>query len=247
MSLLTKDYKHGQSINMIKEAVVLAGGLGTRLRGVVKDIPKPMAPIGERPFLAFLLDYLAYYKIERVVLSVGYKWEVIEECFGSEYKGMKLFYAVEEEPLGTGGGIANALQHLNNEDFLLLNGDTFFNVDLLKLQETFYHSNADLCLTLKAMKQFDRYGRVELDGNIITAFHEKEYCEEGFINGGVYVLKQKLFKQNHLGKKFSFEMDIMEKGLEKWNMKANISESYFIDIGIPEDYERAQTELSSFL
>lgn len=228
---------------MMKEAVVLAGGLGTRLRGVVKDVPKPMAPVAERPFLAYLLDYLAMHQMERVVLAVGYKWEVIKDYFGTTYKGMQLLYAVEEEPLGTGGGIANALQYLEHEDFFLLNGDTFFNVDLEKLEKTYEESSADLCLSLKEMREFDRYGTVELEGHKIIAFNEKQYKTEGLINGGVYALKQKLFQQDHLGKKFSFETDVMEKGLKQWNVQACISGAYFIDIGIPEDYERAQKEL----
>jgi len=228
---------------MINEAIVLAGGLGTRLQGVVSDLPKPMAPIGTRPFLAYLLDYLKKYEIKKVVLAVGYKYESIENYFGPEYRSMKLVYAVEKEPLGTGGGIANALKFTEQNEVFLLNGDSFFNVDLPRL---FHHHNqtkADLTLSLKAMQNFDRYGTVKMDKTRITEFTEKMPVEQGFINGGVYILNRKLIEQAHLPKKFSFEKEVMESGVHQFNMQAYVSDGYFIDIGIPKDYRRAMHEL----
>lgn len=228
---------------MLNEAIVLAGGLGTRLQGVVNDLPKPMAPIGTRPFLAYLLDYLKKYEIKKVVLAVGYKFESIQNYFGQEYQSIELVYAIEKEPLGTGGGIANALNFTEQNEVFLLNGDSFFNVDLNRLLHHHRQTKADLTLSLKAMQHFDRYGTVKMDKTRITEFAEKMPVEHGFINGGVYILNRKLIEQPHLPKKFSFEKEVMESGVRQFNLQGYLSDGYFIDIGIPEDYRRAMHEL----
>lgn len=147
---------------MQNEAIILAGGLGSRLQGVVKDIPKPMATINDKPFLQYLLDYLNKYKIKRVILSVGYKYEVIEGYFGNNYKNIELIYAVEKEPLGTGGGIMNAVKYLQTNLFYLINGDSFFDVNLIELADFHTKQLADFTLSVKAMKHFERYGTVEI-------------------------------------------------------------------------------------
>jgi len=228
---------------MLKEAIILAGGLGTRLQGVIKDIPKPMAPIGKKPFLTYLFKYLKYYNIDRVILSVGYKHEVIKKYYGNHYKGIDIEYAVENEPLGTGGGIANALKLTKNNEVFLLNGDTYFGVNLEAL---FTHHEllcADLTLSLKEMNDFDRYGTVDLDQSKVIAFREKTKLSSGLINGGVYILNKRIFNDRQLPKIFSFEKDIMEAAISDYNIQAFRSDGYFIDIGIPEDYEKAQIEL----
>lgn len=229
---------------MINEAIVLAGGLGTRLKGVIKDIPKPMAPINDIPFLQYLFNYLIKQGVERVVLAVGYRYEVIEDFFGSKYKSLELVYAIEYEPMGTGGGIANALQKTLNTTCFLLNGDTFFNVSLKDLYKKHESSKAQLTLSLKEMENFDRYGTVALDNNDrITLFNEKQPVTKGLINGGVYVITKSLFDDFKNTPKFSFEKDIMEAKVDQINMQAYISDGYFIDIGIPEDYKKAGVEL----
>lgn len=228
---------------MPDEVIILAGGLGTRLQGVIKDIPKPMAPIGEEPFLAYLFKYLKRFPIEHVVLAVGYKYESIESYFGNEFHGIKISYAIEEEPLGTGGAIKNAFQKINGIDAFLLNGDTFFDVDLNELKKQHQQNKAHLTLSLKPMKNFKRYGTVETSEGWITKFNEKMPVTEGLINGGVYLVNREVFQKPDLPQKFSFETDIMEKGIAQWNMQALVSKSYFIDIGIPEDYQKAQKEL----
>lgn len=228
---------------MIKEAIILAGGLGTRLKGVVSDIPKPMAPINGIPFLKYLLEDVHQYRIERIILAVGYKWEVIHEYFGQEFMGMEIIYAIEHEPLGTGGAIKNAMQHLNHADFFLLNGDTFFKVDLRALETHYNKNHSDLCLALKAMTNFDRYGTVTLKENQIIAFQEKKQMTKGLINGGIYALNTRIFDLAKDQKKFSFETDIMESGLGQYHVHGFISDSYFIDIGIPEDYQQAQMDM----
>lgn len=230
---------------MINEAVILAGGLGTRLKGVISDMPKPMAPINDIPFIKYLFDYLQDFNIERIILSVGYKFEVIEDYFGNSYKNSELIYAIENEPLGTGGGIANALSYANSDQVFLLNGDTFFKVDLFDLYNFHLKCNSELTLSLKYLQNFDRYGSVKTDNSKVVAFSEKQPLSEGYINGGVYVINKSIFKPHKQKKKFSFEKDIMESGIEKYSMHALICDRYFIDIGIPEDYELAQKELIS--
>lgn len=171
------------------EVIILAGGLGTRLRSAIgNEIPKCMAPIDNKPFLWYLLRYLTRYDVSRVVLSVGYLREVIYKWVDDVRDDFPFLfeYAVEETPLGTGGGIREALKHCLNDNVVILNGDTFFDVDLVRLMNEHIRMDSYLTVALKSMRNFERYGAVELatDGHII-AFHEKTYCSAGLINGGV--------------------------------------------------------------
>jgi D-glycero-alpha-D-manno-heptose 1-phosphate guanylyltransferase len=225
------------------EAIILAGGLGTRLRSMITDLPKPMAPIANKPFLWYLLSYLSQYDIQKVVLSVGYKYEMIQAFFGDRFAGMEINYAIEEEPLGTGGGIRRALDQTNGDTVLILNGDTFFAVDFAELANVHSSQNADLTLALKPMINFDRYGNVVTVATRVIGFEEKKLFKSGNINGGVYLMNANLFERLGFGEKFSFEKDFLEKYIMQLNFQALISNAYFIDIGIPEDYLIAQTEL----
>jgi len=227
----------------IKEAIILAGGLGTRLRSVVRDIPKPMALLQEKPFLEYLLSYLASFGITHTILSVGYKYEVIKEYFGDNYKGIELSYAVEKAPLGTGGGIKYALSFARTESLFLLNGDSFFNVDLHDLGEFYNAYQPDMAMTVKKMRNIERYGTVELDVCKVISFLPKAPVRFGFINGGVYAISRRLFDRFPLGDVFSFESDFLGAYLEELRICAMKSNEYFIDIGVPEDYEKAQEEL----
>jgi len=227
-------------------AIVLAGGLGTRLRSVISDLPKPMAPVAGKPFLHYIFLYLQKQGIADAVLSVGYKSELIQEFFGEKYVGINIRYAVENEPLGTGGGIAQAMSLIDSDAFVL-NGDTFFDVDLAELHEFYTRRSSDIALALKRMYHFDRYGTVEIGNQErVLQFHEKQYRAEGLINGGVYVLNKNLFKkveeieETVLPQKFSFEKDILEKHLLPLHYHGKEFKGYFIDIGIPEDYDKAQ-------
>jgi len=229
---------------MIKTAIILAGGFGTRLQSVVSELPKPMAPVAGRPFLEYLLDYAGRQGIERAVLCVGYKRKVIQDHFRSKYKDITIEYAVEEEPLGTGGAIWNAFPYCENETVVVLNGDSLFEVDIPGLFLFKKEKKADMALSLKPMRQFDRYGVVELDEKRqITTFREKTYCEEGLINGGVYAFDLEWARQLPLSGRFSFEKEVLEQYVRQKAFFGYVSEGYFIDIGIPEDYRRAQTEL----
>ncbi|MEX0988161.1 MAG: nucleotidyltransferase family protein [Bacteroidales bacterium] len=225
------------------EAIILAGGFGTRLKGVIDDMPKTMALINEKPFLEYLLDYLGNFGIEHVILSVGYKWEQISRHFGDRYGSIKLSYAVESEPLGTGGGIRLAMEKTMGDHVFILNGDTFFRVNLHDLAEFYLAHNADLCLSVKRMRDFYRYGTIELDVCKVVNFREKKPVSSGLINGGVYVTSASLFDRFDLPSIFSFETDFLEKQLEALKICAMHSSEYFIDIGVPADYEKAKSEL----
>ena len=230
---------------MIREAIILAGGLGTRLRSVIEELPKPMAPIGGQPFLAYLLRYLSDQGLKRIILSVGYQHGAILHHFGKEYLGMELVYAIEEEPLGTGGGIHLAMQHTEGEQVAMLNGDTFFKIDIRELEAFHAQKQAGISIALRRLRKFDRYGTVEIVGDgRVTNFREKAYREQGLINGGVYVISKDFWDNLELpGPKFSFEKDVLEKQLTQGKIYGKEFSDYFIDIGIPEDYDRAQKEI----
>lgn len=219
------------------EAIVLAGGFGTRLSHVVSDVPKPMAPVCGRPFLRFILDDLQKKGVETVVLAVGYKREVIQNFFGESYRGMKLLYSVEDTPLYTGGAIKKALTMCREKQVFIVNGDTYFDVDLRDMAK----SDARLVVAIKKLRKFDRYGTVFISkGGYINGFREKQPCIEGYINGGIYYVDRSLLEEQ-VATVFSFEKEILEKVYREIPVAAYPSEGYFIDIGIPEDYYKAQT------
>ena len=220
------------------EAIVLAGGFGTRLQSVVNDVPKPMAPVKGRPFLCYVLDYLCGQEIEKCVLAVGYKYEKIMEFFGNSYQGMELIYSIEKEPLGTGGAIKQACEFCSNSDIFVLNGDTYFEVNLQALRACYNDKFAMACLY---KKDASRYGLVRVQDKLVTELVEKQPNSCGLINGGVYLLNKKVFDM-HKGK-FSLEVDILPTLVKQSNVHAIVSDGYFIDIGIPEDYKRAENEL----
>ena len=233
---------------MIKEAIVLAGGLGTRLRKVVSDVPKPMADINGKPFLDYLLQFLARAGIKRVILAVGYQHQVISDYFGNSFLGMEILYSVEEELLGTGGGIKQALAFVGSEDVFVMNGDTYFDINLNHLFDFHKKKSSVLTVALKPMKKFSRYGSVVIDGsNRIVGFREKEYHEYGLINGGIYILNKNIFKEIHLPKKFSFEKEFLEEYYKVFSFYGKAFNDYFIDIGIPEDYRKFQYDILNLI
>ncbi len=232
---------------MINECIILAGGLGTRLRNEVPGIPKVMAPVLRQPFLSYVFTWLKKNNIKRVILSLGYRAEVIIEWCDTNEKELDVIYSIETEPLGTGGGIIQALQHIQSEQFFVVNGDTLFDVELESMGQFHKSKKADLTIALKPMEQFDRYGLVKIDrDDKITGFEEKKYRENGLINGGVYLMNTTVLKTLNLPDKFSFEKDFLEVFFEKLNLYGFIQDRYFIDIGIPEDFRRAQEELAHF-
>jgi D-glycero-alpha-D-manno-heptose 1-phosphate guanylyltransferase len=234
---------------LLKEAIILAGGFGTRLQAVVSDVPKPMAPINNEPFLNYVFDYLLHYKIEHVVLSTGYLADKISDCYKNEYRGIKISYTKEETPLGTGGGIRLAMTKCYTSDVLVLNGDSFFDVNITDHFNNHISKQADCSLALRKVFNASRYGTILLGiGNAIETFKEKNNIEQtGLINGGVYILNRKLYlSKTNEAVPFSIEKDFYESRINELHIFGFEYDGYFIDIGIPEDYNKAQTDFKNF-
>lgn len=222
------------------QAVLLAGGLGTRLRSVVSDRPKPMALIEEKPFMEYVVRELIRHGVDEIIFAVGYKGSMVEEYFkdGSLW-GIKVSYAYEEELLGTAGAIKNAGRQVTDERFLVLNADTFYQIDYSRLIKMSDERDLDMALVLREVPDVSRYGQAVLDDGWLTAFDEKlEEASPGTINGGVYYLRRSLLNDIPEGK-VSLEHEMIPKWLsEEKKLGGIVNDGYFIDIGIPEDYYR---------
>jgi D-glycero-alpha-D-manno-heptose 1-phosphate guanylyltransferase len=230
----------------VNEAIVLAGGLGTRLRGVIgADLPKPLAPVAGRPFLEHVLDHLAQSGVTRVVLSIGYRGEAIRAHFGGAYRDLELRYAPEDEPLGTGGAIQHALAATEAPTVFVVNGDSLLAADLAAAARRFAEVRADVVMCLRAVPDTARYGavRTAADGRVL-GYAEKGAAGPGTINGGLYLVRRDLFAGAGLPRQFSFERDFLERRCDDLRIYGLVTDGYFIDIGIPADYARAQRELT---
>ncbi len=225
-------------------AIILAGGLGTRLREAVPDLPKCMAPVAGRPFLSYVIDYLQVQGIEKFIFSLGHMHQLIENYLSEYYPALNYTNVIEDEPLGTGGAIQLAMRVANAENVFVTNGDTLFKIQMEAIMSVHQASNADCTLALKPMKNFDRYGCVTInEQNQIISFKEKQFYADGLINGGSYILNREKFLQRSLPHQFSFEKDYLEKFTTDGHFYASVQEGYFIDIGIPTDFEQAQKDL----
>lgn len=231
------------------EVIILAGWLGTRLADIAKDVPKPMVPVaGDTPFLQHLLDLiLKTGKISKIILSVWHKWEVINDYFGDEYKWIPLVYAVEDSPLWTGWAIKMAMTFVSWDDFLVVNGDTYFAIDLDHFFQKHIQAHAPVSMALKPMTNFDRYGNVLLQWDNIIQFQEKQFTSEGNINAWIYAIKKQYLESMSLPGKFSLERDVFTENCFKDHYQWIVYDDYFIDIGIPEDYVRANTDLLNLI
>jgi D-glycero-alpha-D-manno-heptose 1-phosphate guanylyltransferase len=230
---------------VIREAIILAGGLGTRLRSAVPDLPKCMAPVGGRPFIGYITDYYRRAGIERFIFALGYKSAAFDEFFERTFPHGGYTVSLEATPLGTGGAIRQACTLAGESSVLILNGDTFFGIDLPTLTDFHTTHAADCSLCLKPMRDFDRFGVVELDADTrVRQFREKQAYRSGLINGGVYALNREHFLREELPPVFSFEKDYLEKKLGTRRIFGLQQDGYFIDIGIPEDYQRVQTAIN---
>jgi len=225
-------------------AIILAGGMGTRLRSAVPDLPKPMAPIHNRPFLEHQMDYWLAQGISNFIISVGYLRDTIMGHFGDNYKGVPVAYAIEETPLGTGGGFLLATKQLSgDEPFIALNGDTFFEVNLPNFMDFHHKKNSDWTFALTRSNEEGRYmGMGVADDGKITSFKSGSAQVGSLINSGVYLVNPAILQpfSGEIGNKFSLEDDIFARLSEN---KATIYglefTGNFIDIGIPDDYYRA--------
>lgn len=228
----------------IKEVIILAGGLGTRLRHVVPDLPKCMAPVAGQPFLQHVIRYFLSKGTEKFIFSLGYKHELIEQFVRDQFPTLNFQCSIEKEPLGTGGAILLAAKRATHKNVFIANGDTIFKADLHIASSFHLDQKAECTLLLKSMQRFDRYGTVELDNDgTVESFREKQFVQQGDINAGVYVLNVESFLNKGFPEKFSFEKDYLEKHYPRKKICGIIQEGYFIDIGVPEDYWRAQEEL----
>jgi D-glycero-alpha-D-manno-heptose 1-phosphate guanylyltransferase len=225
------------------EAIILAGGRGTRLRSVVSDVPKPMAPINGTPFLEIILDLLISNGFKRVILSVGYKSENIIKHFGSNYKNLKLHYSIENKPLGTGGAIKQSIKMAKSEKVFILNGDTCLDVDYKTLLNKFKKTNNPI-IVVKKVDDISRYGEVIFKNDVIKSFKSKMGANKsGYINTGCYIFPISLFDDLDIFfDKFSLEEEFFPYAIESKNIIFNafVCNNSFIDIGIPSDFNKAQ-------
>lgn len=225
------------------EAIVLAGGLGTRLQSKLSGIPKAMAPVAGRPFLQILLNQLKRAGCTRVLLSVGHLHNVIQDYFGASFNGMRLDYVIEETPLGTGGAIRKALEEAEEAHVLALNGDTFLNADYAAMLRFNEAEGAGLTMAITRQPDVARYGEVVVAGKRVVGFEEKGRQGPGWINAGAYVLPKQMPWPPTLAKRFSFEVDFLAAEVGRLAPAAYEVEGFFLDIGMPEDLDRAQREL----
>ena len=225
----------------MREAIILAGGLGTRLRSEVPNVPKPMAPIRDRPLLEYLLDYWIKCGVESFILSVGYMSEKIKLHFGNNYKGAKISYSYESEPLGTGGGLLLALQKTKEQNVLVLNGDTLFKVPLIDFLKFHKKQNSIMSISLFQFREKERFGAIRLDqNNYVTSMNPKSSDLSGDANGGVYLIRVKSFIdifKNIINKKISLEEDLIKTLVDSnYDISGKLYKKTFIDIGTPKDF-----------
>jgi D-glycero-alpha-D-manno-heptose 1-phosphate guanylyltransferase len=224
------------------EAIILAGGVGSRLRSVVNDRPKVLALISEQPFLKYIIDFLIGSGVTKLVFSLGYLSSQITDFVSELQLDMNYEFSIENKQLGTGGAIKKAINFVNDENVIIVNADTYFNVNLRNMMKQHIFNNADCTISLKYLINFNRYGTVIInDDNKITSFIEKKQTENGFISAGYLIINKKKFQEqtHNFPEIFSLETDYLQK-ISNTNIYGYISDGFFIDIGIPEDYLFAQ-------
>jgi D-glycero-alpha-D-manno-heptose 1-phosphate guanylyltransferase len=223
------------------DAVILAGGFGTRLRPVITDRPKVMAPVGGRPFLSRLLDHLARAGITRVVLCIGHLGTQVRDFFGNAYAGMHLLYSKEEQPLETGGALRFALPLLNSDPVLVLNGDSFCDVDFADLRDWHSDQGAEASIAVVEVPNASRFGRVAFDEKgAITDFEEKNVTSRrGWVNAGIYLISRASILTIPEGRAVSLEREMFPLWAQG-NFRAYRCYGHFIDIGTPESYASAE-------
>ena len=225
-----------------KEVIILAGGLGTRLQGVLSGSPKCMAPVNGMPFLCYVFDYLISQKVDKAIISVGFLKEQVISYFGNSFRNLAIEYSSENEPLGTGGAIKLALGKCVGSRVFVINGDTFFIPDLAAMEQLHVQKKSDITISVKFVPDAGRYGKVLTDETgRITSFSEKDpLADSGWINGGIYLLKKQVFDGNDKVK-FSIENELFKVSSKIIYMQAFETDAFFLDIGIPDDYFKAQT------
>ena len=222
------------------EAIILAGGLGTRLQSVIKEIPKPMAPIGETPFLEIILNYLNKQGFKKIIISTFYKSEIISNYFGERYLDMEIIYTREKDALGTGGAVKFAKNFLskNIDHFYIFNGDTFLDIDINSIEKNGHKIKTPNCRS--EVESCERYGSLLIKNNKVINFNEKKSAKSGVINAGCYLFPKDFLDDWENSKSFSLENEFFTYKLREENFLFYLHKGLFIDIGIPWDYERAK-------
>jgi D-glycero-alpha-D-manno-heptose 1-phosphate guanylyltransferase len=225
------------------KAVILCGGLGTRLGSLTKETPKPLLEVAGQPFIAHVLNHLTRAGIDELVLAVGFQWRKLQAFVGDNWHGVPVQYSVETHPLGTGGAISAAMASASLSETLVVTGDTLFDIDIPAFLKFAKDKDAQVCVALRKVEDCSRFGRVSLaaDGEMMT-FGEKVEQGPGLINGGIYYLRCDAL--GHItSETFSFETDFLAQKHPRYTVFGLTSNAYFIDIGVPADLQRAQTEL----
>ncbi|HJR77974.1 MAG TPA: nucleotidyltransferase family protein [Nitrospiraceae bacterium] len=225
------------------EAIILAGGFGSRLRTLVPDVPKPLAPIRSRPFLEYLLDYLILEGFQQIIVAVGDRADSIIGHFKAQYRTLAIRYSRETSPLGTGGAIRCALKAARSENVFVLNGDTFAQIDYRRMLSQQQETATSMTMAVKYVEDVSRYGRVEICRGQVKSLEFDGSLGGGYINAGVYLLPRRILEHDDLPEIFSFERDFLAPRIQHVRPRAFVMSGYFIDIGVPRDYQRAQKEL----
>lgn len=235
--------------SLVTECIILAGGLGSRLRPAVSNVPKPMAPVGGRPFLEYIFDYWIGQGIKRFVLSVGYQADSIKQYFGGIYKNCEVVYIFESVPLGTGGAIKQALKLCRwfGNHSLLINGDTWYPLNLSTFVNQHFMNNRPISLALKQMDSNQRYGAVELNDQSEIVKFNVDVTGPCYVNGGCYLLDISYFQDTlkNYPEIFSFEKDLLIALANKNMILGCVHDVTFIDIGIPSDYSRIEMVINN--
>lgn len=227
----------------MREAIVIAGGLGTRLKKIVPNLPKPMAPVAGRPFLEILLLSLAHKGVSRVIISTGYMAEKISSHFGANFAGMDLVYVIEDIPLGTGGAVRLAMEKCKLDHVFVFNGDTFIDLELDALDQQ-WHKNQRPIIVARQVTDTTRYGRLLVASDKVIGFTEKGLSGTGLVNAGCYVFNKNQLEEFALNHVFSLEVDYLSQIVSDSFFEVFVTSGKFIDIGVPEDYYLAQNMLA---
>ncbi len=230
--------------NNEREAIVLAGGFGTRLRELVPSLPKPMAPVAGKPFLEILLRLLAEKGFSRVILSLGFMASKISNYFGSNFAGLEVDYVIEDKPLGTGGAVRLAMTRCNQDCVFIFNGDTFIDLEVTVIHDAWLKNNNPI-IVARHVTDVTRYGCIRTQNGLINAFDEKGVSGPGLINAGCYVFHRQQLANFSAYQPFSLESDFLAKAVKKIPVEVFITQGLFIDIGIPQDYQFAQVLLAN--
>lgn len=230
------------------QAIVLAGGLGTRLRSALPDLPKVLAPVAGRPWLVWLLEALAAAGFARVCLATGYLGDQVRAAIGARMQagdhGMDIVYSHEDSPLGTGGAVCQALSRLASEPTFVLNGDTWIGLDWEAMRAVHDQAGAAITIAARAVPDRARYGAIEVRAGRVCGFGEKSAVGPGLVNAGAYLLAPDVFARvAPPGASFSLENDYLAPELARLTPAAYVSDAPFLDIGIPADYARAEAFL----